>query len=333
MPFKIRSAAAIFLPGISLRRRVAFSLAIVRLILAPVILLSIFYLFKMGWIVDRIVSVDAPAATLSQQASIQMLEARRAERDFFLARDANDAKRNRDALAAVDGILAQISRLEPEDQDAVRGTLGAVNRYQQEFASAVAYLSRPGEAPGDRIESVVRNYEKNLNDLVWRNRRRSKAALIGQLRAQMGSFDTQITSTLRAHDPNLGHVADQLDASSRRVFRLTSALEAGNWRRVQIDHRNARKLLDRAELVLSVVSGFTIFLSVWVSFVLPRQVAKPLVTLKEAVDRALMGNRSTEFEPRGSGEVAELARSVQNLIAQLTAARQTLSDCCPDTRS
>jgi signal transduction histidine kinase len=70
-----------------------------------------------------------------------------------------------------------------------------------------------------------------------------------------------------------------------------------------------------------------------VSFVLPRQVAKPLVALKQAVDRALMGDHFTEFEPRGSGEVAELARSVQNLIAQLTAARQTLSDCCQDTRS
>jgi hypothetical protein len=32
----------------------------------------------MGWIVDRIVNVDAPAATLAQKASIEILEARRA---------------------------------------------------------------------------------------------------------------------------------------------------------------------------------------------------------------------------------------------------------------
>ena len=35
--------------------------------LAPVLLLAVYYLLDMGWIVDRIVSVDAPAATLAQQ--------------------------------------------------------------------------------------------------------------------------------------------------------------------------------------------------------------------------------------------------------------------------
>jgi hypothetical protein len=60
----MRRTFAIFAPSVSLRRRVAFSLAIVRLILAPVILVGIYYLFEMGWIVDRIVSVDAPARIL-----------------------------------------------------------------------------------------------------------------------------------------------------------------------------------------------------------------------------------------------------------------------------
>ena len=63
----------------SLRRRVAYSLATVRLILVPVIFLAIYYLIAMGRIVDRIVSVDAPVATLAERASVEMMEARRAE--------------------------------------------------------------------------------------------------------------------------------------------------------------------------------------------------------------------------------------------------------------
>ena len=50
-----------------MRRRVAYSLAIVRMILVPVILLSVYYLIAMARIVDRIVSVDAPVATMAQQ--------------------------------------------------------------------------------------------------------------------------------------------------------------------------------------------------------------------------------------------------------------------------
>ena len=66
----------ILAPGNSLRRRTAYSLALVRLTLAPVIFLTVYYLFRMGWIVDRIVNIDAPASALAQQASIEMLASR-----------------------------------------------------------------------------------------------------------------------------------------------------------------------------------------------------------------------------------------------------------------
>jgi hypothetical protein len=87
MRWRIRKSFKIFAPGSSLRKRVAYSLAIVRLILVPVIFLAVYYLFAMGRIVDRIVSVDAPAANLAEQASIEILEARRAARNYVLFQD------------------------------------------------------------------------------------------------------------------------------------------------------------------------------------------------------------------------------------------------------
>ena len=47
------------------------------------------------------------------------------------------------------------------------------------------------------------------------------------------------------------------------------------------------------------------------------QVAKPLVSLKEAVDHAVTGNYEIDFELHGGGEVVELAKSVQNLTSLL----------------
>ncbi len=319
----MRRTFSIFAPGVSLRRRVALSLAIVRLILAPVILVGVYYLFEMGWIVDRIVSVDAPAATLAQQASIQMLEARRAERNFFLLHDDADVKENHDSLTAVTSILTQIRSLQPEEQTTIQNALNAVNLYQQRFAAAVLYLSQPGEAQRDRVAAVVRNYERDLNGLVGRNSRKSRTKLVAELRTQVDSFDTQIMSTLQASDPKLREVAGDLDTSSHDVFSLTSSLEAKNWQRVQDDHLSAQNLLHRAEWVLSIVSALTILLSVWMSFVLPRQVVKPLLMLKEAVDHAVSGKYQIEFELQGTGEVVELAKSVHSLITHFTGARQT----------
>src|SRR6202047_168185 len=76
MRLAIRRSFKVLALGGSLRRRVAYSLAVVRLILVPVIFFAIYYLIVVGRIVDRIVSFDAPAATLSQQASIEVLGAR-----------------------------------------------------------------------------------------------------------------------------------------------------------------------------------------------------------------------------------------------------------------
>jgi HAMP domain-containing protein len=51
--------------------------------------------------------------------------------------------------------------------------------------------------------------------------------------------------------------------------------------------------------------------------VLPRQVVKPLLSLKEAVDHAAAGNYEIDFEIQGEGEVVELANSIRNLIAHV----------------
>jgi methyl-accepting chemotaxis protein len=108
-----------------------------------------------------------------------------------------------------------------------------------------------------------------------------------------------------------------LQSSIQEELRLLTELETENWKRVENDHREARHLLRQAEWALSIVSAITLLFSVWVSFILPRQVVKPLISLREAVDHAAQGNNSIELDIEGRGEVADLARSVRDLIARL----------------
>src|SRR3989442_12844377 len=113
MVWRVREPLKVFARGASLRRRVAYSLALVRLILGPVIILAIYYLIAMGRIVDRIVSVDAPTATLAERASTEMLDARRAERNYFLLPDPQELRANRKARAALKPILTPSPALPP----------------------------------------------------------------------------------------------------------------------------------------------------------------------------------------------------------------------------
>jgi CHASE3 domain sensor protein len=312
----LRKSLKIFALGGSLRRRVAFSLAVVRLVLVPVIFLAVYYLFEMGMIVDRIVNVDAPVASLAEQASVQMLDARRAERSYFLLRDPQYLQANKESVTQLKTIFGRIRQLAPA-QDPPREGLQNVDLYEQQFRAAVSLAETPGNTAIERVQEVVRAYEKDLDDLLKQARRKTRVRLVDDLRSQVGSFDTKIVSTVEAGDPTLQQVTPALQASSQKVLKIASELESSGWAHVQSDHSNARHLLYRAEWVLSTVSFLTLLLSIWISFVLPRQVVKPLVDLREAVDHAAAGNYQIDFELHGEGELVDLAKSVRNLIAHL----------------
>jgi CHASE3 domain sensor protein len=315
MQLGMRRLFKILTPAGSLRRRVALSLAIVRIILAPVVFLSVYYLFKMDSILDRILNVDAPTGTLAQRASIETLEARRAERSYFLLPDPAYVEAHRESLINVKRILNEISDLDSNEQRTIQKALQDVDLYQQQFAAAVATIKAPGGSPIQRIQAVVRGYGRDLNDILKRARRDRHTQLIEDLRRRVGSFDDEIARTLEAGDPTLRKVTSDLQASSHDVLRILSDLEMRSRSRVERGHNEARRLVHSVEWVLGIVSVVTLLLSIWISFVLPRRVVSPLVDLREAVDHAVSGNYEVEFELRGDGEVVDLARSVRNLIA------------------
>lgn len=317
MESRIRRSFRVLAPGSSLRRRVAYSLGIVRLILVPVIVLAVYYLFQVGFIVDRIVSYDAPAATLAQQATIEMLDARRAERNYLLLNDQASLQAVRESVTKIEQILSAIRDLNPPDQELTQQALDALHQYRQRFESAVALLGKPGQAPADRINSVVMAYEQDLDNLLQKAPYKRRTQLVDELRNRVDSFDTQISKTVQEGNPALRQITMDLQNSGQGVLDLASQLEARNWGRIEKDHRKAQRLISRAEWSLSIISVITFLVSVWISFVLPRQVVKPLLSLKEAVDHAAAGNYEIEFDIQGEGEVVQLANSIRNLIAHV----------------
>jgi nitrogen fixation/metabolism regulation signal transduction histidine kinase len=317
MKLGIRKSFKVLAPGSSLRRRVAYSLAVVRLILVPVIFFAVYYLLVVGRIVERIVSFDAPAATLSQQASIEMLEARRAERNYLLLYDPSSLQANRESISKLEQILRAIRELNAADKPLTDRALEALHQYDEEFKSAVASMQKPGEAPADRIQAVLQAYEKELGGILKGARSKRRDQLIEELRARIGSFDAQITKTAQEGNPALRQITSDLQTSGQDVLRLTSELEARNWDRIDGDHRRARRLISHSEWALSIVSAITLLVSIWISFVLPQQVVRPLMSLKEAVDHAAAGNYEIEFEIRGEGEVVQLANSIRLLISHV----------------
>ncbi|MGO8819373.1 MAG: HAMP domain-containing protein [Terriglobia bacterium] len=317
MVWRPRRKFIVLLHGFSLRRRVALSLALVRLILVPVILLAVYYLFAMGKIVDRIVNVDAPVATAAERASVEMLDARRAETNYFLLHDPDDIARNRQSLSQLEKTIQSCRALQPEEKATFDDLDAEITFYRISFSHAVQRLGESNLPPVQSLREVVRTYKKDLDDVLAHSPRESRARLIDMLRARIESFDAEVAAKVEESDPEIRQTSRDLATASQRIINLSTALENRSWQRVQRDHQRARALLIRAEIVGGIVSLITLLVSIWVSFTLPRQVVKPLTDLKQAVDHAAAGNYEIKFEVKGEGEVVELADSVRGLIAHL----------------
>ena len=178
-------------------------------------------------------------------------------------------------------------------------------------------VQQPGQTPAARIESVLQAYEKDLGGILKGAKSKPRDQLVEELRKRIGSFDAQITKTAQEGNPALRDITTALQTSGEDVLRLTNELEARNWDRIDGDHRKARRLISQAEWSLSIISVITLLVSVWISFILPQQVVKPLLTLKEAVDHAAAGNYEIDFDIRGEGEVVQLANSIRLLISHI----------------
>jgi nitrogen fixation/metabolism regulation signal transduction histidine kinase len=317
MVWRSRRALIISLEGSSLRRRVAFSLGLVRLILVPVIFLAVYYLFAMGSIVDRIVSVDAPVATNAERASIEMLNARRAERNYFLLHDPADIDANREYLRQLERTIQTCRALQPEETPTFDELDAHIKFYRENFNREVERLGASNLPPIESLRQVVRTYQKDLDEVLAHSGRENRAQLIEMLRARIGSFDAEVAATVEAEDPQFRQTSRDLNTASQKIIDLSTELESRSWQRVQQDHESARALLRRAEWIGGIISVLTLLVSIWVSFLLPRQVVKPLTDLKEAVDHAAAGNYEIRFNVKGDSEVVQLADSVRNLIAHV----------------
>jgi methyl-accepting chemotaxis protein len=272
----------------------------------------------MSHIVDKIVNIDAPAATLAQQASIEMLVARRSERNYLLLHDPGYLESTRQEIKLIREDLEKIKAMEPDEQSEVEMSSQALALYQQRLESGVATIeAAPGLSPVVRIQAVVKAYERDLDQLLKRTRRAKRQQLVEELRKRVNSFDSQITATAQQDNPELRKVTDDLHTSSEEVLRIASELESRNSGKVRKDHEEARDLIHQAEWSLTIVSSITLLISIWVSYILPRQVVKPLLELKRSVDHAATENFAVDLDVQGKGEVAELAVSLHNMFAAI----------------
>lgn len=252
----------------------------------------------------------------AERASIVMLDAQRTERNYFLLHDPDDRKSNQQTIENLQKMVRSIHNTQPQEATAVKEMQDELMAYQEGMSKAEQRVSEAGQPRIDRLRGAVLAYEKDLNQVLRGARRQSRASLIRELHSRTSKFDSEIAAA-GSEDPVLQSISLELEEAASSFLSQASGLEQRSWNRVESDHHDARRLMVRAEWVLGSVSLLVLLISIWVSYVLPKEVVQPLLDLKEAVDHAAAGNYEIEFDVKGKGEVVDLANSVRNLIGHV----------------
>ena len=100
--------------------------------------------------------MDAPTATLAQQTSIEMLEARRSGQDYFLLHDPASLQGNRESILRLQQTLSSIRDLQPEEQSTIENLLNERRISQQRFEVAVSGMAESGQEPIESVRTLVR---------------------------------------------------------------------------------------------------------------------------------------------------------------------------------
>jgi len=227
--------------------------------------------------------MTAPAATLrSKPLSRCLIRGVRAQ--LPAAQRRGFAQAVRESIGKIEQILEAIRDLNPRIRKSpkIAGCDSPVSRASGNRGGAGgkagAGSGGPHQCGGDGLRARPGQSAKGA-----RYKRRSQ--LVDELRDRVDSFDTQISRRFQEVSPALRQITVDLQNSGQDVLTWLR-----NWRRETGDASKAITARRSAYFSRRMVAGhrsmITFLVSVWISFVLPRQVVKPLVSLKEAVDHA-----------------------------------------------
>jgi len=183
--------------------------------------------------VDRIVNVDAAGAKLAEQASIEILEARRAARNYLCPRpgiSSDEPEITHQCEASPGSYLGT----EPGDETIVQQGPRTQAYISSNFAGRFRRWTEVKARPAQRIREAVLAYEKDLDDLVRKAKHESRGQLIQELALESDRLISRVTEAIQVGSPasrqvapTFGHQVKRIPATRVRAGKKRNG--ARNW--------------------------------------------------------------------------------------------------------
>ena len=318
---------------LSIKTKISISIISAFILIVPMVSLSTHYLSQMWKRIDEIAQKDAWLVDISQEIEVTMLLAKKAESNLSVnvipENDSLYIKRNQQATQKIiDFVNEALLKIDQKDTLLLQIKAATVV-YDQNF-EAFLTLREPPLTAGDhnkilseafitKKNELLRNYT-NIIDRALEEEEKSRVdSLINAANKLFREFsiDELLISTQSNKNPEIIDVKQKMYENAELVQTLANRLGEQGRNGLQRHRFEVDVFTARAKRNILTIIIITFMISIYLLFVFPARIVKPISTITKIIRRAETGDYDISIPFVTQDEIGELAIFFNRMIKQV----------------
>jgi nitrogen fixation/metabolism regulation signal transduction histidine kinase len=319
--------------NMTIKAKISLSIIFALILIAPMVSLSLHYLNQMWKRLEEITLQDTRLVDIAQEIEVQILLAKKVESNlslnFVLENDSIYIQQNNQATNNVFKLVNEGLTTSLQNDSLLKEIQSITKEYQQHFKEFIRNRSLPVSMERQRqlLNTAFTNKKNelfykyiNLLNRAQKEQNNDKADSLTNLANKLlndFSIEDLIFSTHLSENPQLGAIKQKLTTAVENIQRLAQLLNA-NGQKILMTHRlETEKFSARAKRNIVTVILLTFMISIYLVFIFPSRIVKPITTIINMVRQAESGNYDVSIPSASRDEVGELATFLNRMMRQV----------------
>jgi nitrogen fixation/metabolism regulation signal transduction histidine kinase len=319
--------------NMTIKAKISLSIIFALILIAPMVSLSLHYLNQMWKRLEEITLKDTRLVDIAQEIEVQILLAKKVESNlslnFVLENDSIYILQNNQTTDNILKLADEGLTASPQNDDLLKEIQSYTKEYRQHFKTFIQNRSLPVSMERQRqlLNAAFTNKKNelfynyiNLINRAQKELNKNKADSLTNVANKIldnFSIEDLVFSTHLGENPQLGTIKQKLSTSVENIQRLAQRLNENGQQKLQMHRLDTEKFSARAKRNIVTVILLTFMISIYLVFIFPSRIVKPITAIINLVRQAESGNYDVSIPSTSRDEVGELATFLNRMMRQV----------------
>lgn len=319
--------------NMTIKAKISLSIIFVLILIVPMVSMSMHYMNQMWKRLEEITLQDTRLVDMAREIEVQILLAKKIESNLSLnfvpENDSIYIRQNNQAINAVLKLVDEVLIISPQNDTLLQGIRNLTREYQKYFNELIQNRSQSvslerqrqllNAAFTNKKNELFSKYYNLMNRAQGEQNKNAADSLINTANEILKNFSIEdlIFSTHLSENPHLGTIKENLTTSVEKIQHLAQRLNESGQRRLMTHRLETEKFSIRAKRNISTVIFLTFIISIYLIFIFPGRIVKPISNITNMVRQAESGNYDVSIPSASRDEVGELATFLNRMMRQV----------------